>query len=84
MRDVASTEGVPLVDARELFGQHIDDLRAHRLYADEVRYYEALYGLEVLAQRNMFYVTTDGCHPGRVGHNLIADALYEVLEVGGY
>ena len=49
MRNVASIEGVPLVEARELFGRYIDDLREHRLYADEVRYYEALYGLEVLA-----------------------------------
>ena len=76
---VAETEEVPLVDVGELFLSRMDDLRAHRLYPDEVRFYEALYGVEEMAKRTEFYVTTDGCHPSRVGHNLIADALYGVL-----
>ena len=76
---VAETEEVPIVDAGELFLSRLDDLRAHRLYPDEVRFYETLYGVEEMAKRTEFYVTTDGCHPGRVGHNLIADALYGVL-----
>ena len=83
MQYVASTEGVPFLDAKELFGRHIDDLRGHLLYADEVRYYEALYGPEVMSRENSYYVTTDGCHPGRVGHNLIADALFEVVQESG-
>ena len=49
MRYVSETEGVPLVDARKIFGANIDDLRAHRLYANEVRYYEALYGEHAMA-----------------------------------
>ena len=76
---VAETEEVPLVDAGELFLSRMDDLRAHRLYPNEVRFYEELYGVEEMAKRSEFYVTTDGCHPGRVGHNLIADALHGVL-----
>lgn len=82
MSYVAETEQVPLVDALALFRRHMDDLRAHRLYADEVRFYEELYGVEEMAKRPEFYVTTDGCHPGRAGHNLIADALYEALTEG--
>ena len=79
MAYVAESEDVPLVDAGQLFRSNMDDLRAHRLYPDEVRFYETLYGVEEMARRNRFYVTTDGCHPGRVGHNLIADALYDAL-----
>lgn len=79
MRYVAETEGVPLVDALELFREHLDDLRQHRLYADEVRFYEALYGLEAMSEQPDLYVTTDGCHPGRAGNSLIADAFYEAL-----
>lgn len=79
---VAETEGVPLIDAGTLFRSRMDDLRAHRLYPDEVRFYEALYGLEEMAKRTEFYVTTDGCHPSRVGNNLIADALQAVLAEG--
>ena len=81
MQYVADTERVPLVDALELFRSKMDDLRAHRLYADEVRFYEELYGVEEMAKRPEFHVTTDGCHPGRAGHNLIADALHDVLDV---
>ena len=81
MQYVADTERVPLVDALELFRSKMDDLRAHRLYADEVRFYEELYGVEEMAKRPEFYVTTDGCHPGRAGHSLIADALHDVIDV---
>ena len=79
MRYVAETEHVPIVDALELFGDHLEDLRSHRLYADEVRFYESLYGLEAMTKQPHLYVTTDGCHPGRAGHSLIADALHEAI-----
>ena len=79
MHYAAEVEGVSLVDARELFRSSVDDLRAHRVYVDEVLFYEELYGLDTLSKRPELYVTTDGCHPGRAGHSLIADALYNAL-----
>lgn len=82
MQYVAETDGVPLIDALELFRSKMDDLRGHRLYPDEVRFYEDLYGVDEMTKRPEFYVTTDGCHPGRAGHNVIADALYDVLVTG--
>ena len=75
MREVAEEAGVPLVDALALFRTHLDDLREHRLYADEVRYAESIYGLPDMQANWRLYVTTDGCHPGRAGQSLIADAL---------
>jgi lysophospholipase L1-like esterase len=32
-----------------------------------------------MRQNLRFNVTTDGCHPNRVGHNLVADALAEAV-----
>ena len=75
MREVADAADVPLVDALELFRARLDDLRAHRIYAEEVRFAEAVYGRAEMDANWRLYVTSDGCHPGRAGHSLIADAL---------
>lgn len=83
MQYVADTELVPLIDGGALFRDKVDDLRAHRLYADEVSFYEALYGRSEMEANWRLYVTTDGCHPGRAGHSLLADALQDAVgEVG--
>ncbi|MDP7473215.1 MAG: GDSL-type esterase/lipase family protein [Vicinamibacterales bacterium] len=79
MREVAQSEDVPMVDALELFRASLDDLRSHRLYPHEVSFYEDLYGLEAMEANWRYYVTTDGCHPGRAGHSLIADALADAI-----
>lgn len=79
MRQVADAENVVMVDALDMFQTNLDDLRAHRIYPDEVRFYEALYGMEAMENNWRYYVTTDGCHPGRAGHSLLADALHNGL-----
>ena len=79
MREVARSEGVPMVDALALFLANLDDLRNHRLYPHEIGFYEDLYGQEAMEANWRYYVTTDGCHPGRAGHSLIADALAETI-----
>ncbi len=79
MRDVAEAIQAPMVDAFTLFVQHVDDLKAHRQYADEVRHYENIYGRETMEKQWRLYVTTDGCHPNRAGMSLIADALAEAI-----
>ena len=79
MRHVAGVESVPMVDGLEVFQANLDDLRAHRIYPAEIRFYEALYGMEAMEQNWRNYVTTDGCHPGRAGHSLLADALHDGL-----
>jgi lysophospholipase L1-like esterase len=33
-----------------------------------------------MAANTWMYVTTDGCHPNRAGHSLIADALDKAVE----
>ena len=82
MREVGRRLEVPMVDALPLLMDRQDDLRAYRLYADEVRYYEGLYGADVMARSDHLYVTTDGCHPNRAGMSIIADALEEAVAKG--
>jgi lysophospholipase L1-like esterase len=79
MRRVAQANRVPMVDARARLMARFDDLKAHRLYPDEVRYYENLYGLAAMEAKWQLYITSDGCHPNRAGMSVIADGLAEAI-----
>jgi lysophospholipase L1-like esterase len=79
MRDVARAYDVPMVEALPLLLGRRDDLMAHRLYPDEVKYYEDRYGREVMRRTDYLYISTDGCHPNRAGMSLLADALAEAI-----
>jgi lysophospholipase L1-like esterase len=71
---------IPVVDAGALFLERLEDLRDGRLYPDDVAYYRGLYGEDALEENWRYYVTTDGCHPNRAGHRIIADALAGAVE----
>jgi lysophospholipase L1-like esterase len=45
------------------------------VYPEQVKFYKEIYGEQVMNDNWLYYVTTDGCHPNRVGMSLIADAL---------
>ncbi len=79
MRDVAVTAQIPMVDALTIFLERFDDLKAHRLYPEDIKHYENIYGLDAMEERWQLYVSTDGCHPNRAGMRLIADALAKAL-----
>ncbi len=79
MRELADRMRIPLIDARALFVDALDDLRAGRLYPDEVRFHRDRYGEEAMANNWRLFVTTDACHPNRAGNSLIADALTEAI-----
>ncbi len=80
MHELSASRQIPMVDAVELFRDRVDELRDHRLYPDEVAHYERLYGLDAMRENWRYYVTTDGCHPNRAGHSLIADRMVEAVE----
>ena len=82
MQDVAAAARVPVVRALDRLLGRLEDLKAHRLYPDEVRYYENIYGVDAMQKKWQLYVTTDGCHPNRAGMSLIADALTDVIGSG--
>ena len=75
MSEVADSERLPLVDAREIFLEDLEDIKTGAAYPREAAYQRSLYGDEALAGNPWLYVTSDGCHPNRVGTSLIADAL---------
>jgi lysophospholipase L1-like esterase len=75
MRDTAAQMHVPFVDAGQIFREKVGQVRAGQLYPAEMAHYRDLYGTEAMDRFWLFYVTTDGCHPNRVGQSLIADAL---------
>jgi len=78
MREVAAAEDIPALDVRAVFSEHIDALEAGELYPTMVDHYRQLYG-DLFEQRRAYAVTSDGCHPHRVGHSLIADALVPLV-----
>lgn len=79
MRGAAEQAQVPMVDALGHLFDRFDDLKAHRLYPEEIEYYERLYGRDTMEVRWQLYITSDGCHPNRAGMSLIADALAEAI-----
>jgi lysophospholipase L1-like esterase len=79
MRDTARALDVPFVDAGRIFLDKVDAVKAGRLYPAEAEFYKNLYGPANMEQFWLYWLTTDGCHPNRVGHNLIADALADAV-----
>ena len=79
MRETAQKLDVPFVDVGSIFREKIDAVKAGQLYPAEARYYQDLYGPAAMENFWRYWVTTDGCHPNRVGQNLVADALADAV-----
>jgi lysophospholipase L1-like esterase len=79
MRQTARELDVPFVDAGQLFLDKIDAVRAGQIYPAEARFYQNLYGPAAMESFWRYWLTTDGCHPNRVGQSLIADALADAV-----
>lgn len=79
MSAIAEREGVLSMDGMYILLQKLPCLQSYECYEKLVRYYEELYGRTLLENRRMLYVTSDTCHPNRLGHMILAEALYERL-----
>ena len=79
MRDTARVLDVPFVDVGKIFIDNLEAVRAGRLYPAEAQFYKNLYGPAAMEDFWRYWLTTDGCHPNRVGHNLIADAVADAV-----
>ena len=79
MRDTARALDVPFVDVGKIFLDNLEAVRAGRLYPAEAQFYQNLYGPAAMEDFWRYWLTTDGCHPNRVGHSLIADALADAV-----
>jgi lysophospholipase L1-like esterase len=79
MSAVARREGARSMDGMHILLQKLPCIQTGDCYKNLSRYYERLYGREVLENRRMLYVTSDTCHPNRLGHRILAEALYQRL-----
>ena len=81
IRAEAVSTGTPLLDTQELLEAAVEDVQAGRRYAEEMASYRALYGPAMLVDYPWLAVyLTDRCHPNRIGHRLIAEALVPMVE----
>ncbi len=79
MTALGKAKGIPAYDGMRLLLKSIPDIKSGELYPDLALFYKQLYGEEVLESRRLLYVTNDTCHPNRLGHQIIADLLFERL-----
>jgi lysophospholipase L1-like esterase len=79
MRQTAKAIGVPFVDVGQIFREKADGVVAGEIYPEDAQFYKNLYGPEALQGFWRYWVTTDGCHPNRVGHKLVADAVADAV-----
>lgn len=75
MRNVADETDAPFLDVRQLFTDRVDELESGTLMPDLVAHYRRLYGRQAMERQRSLYVTSDGCHPNRIGNTLIAEQL---------
>ena len=66
------------LNGQELLINAIEDLKAHRLYPEDVVAYEARF-MDSLRSNDRFYVTSDMCHANTIGHRLLAEKITERL-----
>jgi len=80
MRVLADSAGLPFVDGKRLFNDSVEGIKSGSVYPQETAYERSVFGEKALAENRWLYVTSDGCHPNRVGANIVADALAAAVE----
>jgi lysophospholipase L1-like esterase len=75
MTSVGRRKGVPAFDGMYLMMEALPAIQRGLLEPEKARFYEDLYGREILAGRRILYVTSDSCHPNVLGHLVLAEAL---------
>lgn len=75
MRTTARELDAGYLDVRALFTARVDALEAGELMPEQVSHYRRIYGREAMRVQRSLYLTSDGCHPHRVGNTLIAEQL---------
>lgn len=79
MSALARTKNIVMLDGMQVLIRLVPGIQAGEIYPRLAKYYRDLYGEDVLRERRLLYVTNDTCHPNALGHQLIADILFERL-----
>ncbi|MFC2157681.1 SGNH/GDSL hydrolase family protein [Acidobacteriota bacterium] len=77
MMAVGEREGVRSIDGMHILLQELPCIQSGECYKRLSLFYKNLYGEQVLKDRRILYVTSDTCHPNRLGHEIIGEALFQ-------
>lgn len=77
-KKAAQKNGLLYLNGQKLLVSEIEKLKTKSLYPQMVEQMEDLYG-HMLRRNQLFYITSDSCHPNAVGHRIIADELATII-----
>jgi hypothetical protein len=80
MRKTADRFNIPFLDGGTLFNSKLEDIKSGKIYPNEMDMYRRVYGEAELRRKQSRYVTSDGCHPHRIGHFLLAEELVRIIQ----
>jgi len=74
----AQRNGLLFVDGQKKLLESIPALKNGTLFPDEVSTMHREYGT-TLAESDLFYVSSDACHPNAIGHSIVASELADTI-----
>jgi lysophospholipase L1-like esterase len=78
MRNLAKQQNLLYFNAQSYLRELLPKIKTEQLYPQLVADMREAYP-QALRKNELFYITSDGCHPNKLGHRLIADQLAELL-----
>lgn len=79
MSVLGKRQGVITIDGMYKLIQAIPMVREKETFNKLIKYYQNLYGEKILKEKRILYVTNDTCHPNVIGHQIIAEILFEKI-----
>ena len=79
---VADLEKVPAIEVYPKFDKfaYISYLENNPEFKDDLEFYKRILGKDVLKKNKKLLLTTDGFHPNRIGHKIIAEEIYITIK----
>jgi GDSL-like Lipase/Acylhydrolase family len=77
-RSTARATGARYFNGQQYLMRRLKSIQAGEYYPDIVAEMRALYPRE-LEQKRVYYVTSDGCHPNKLGHRMITDEIAKII-----
>jgi lysophospholipase L1-like esterase len=74
----ATRNGMLFVDGQRKLLESIPALKSGLIFPSEVNEMRREYGA-TLAQNDLYYVSSDACHPNTIGHSIVADQLAKTI-----
>ncbi len=75
---IAKRKGFLQLDGQELLLESLPKIQSAEIYATKAQALRKDLGT-LLSQEPLLYVSSDGCHPNAIGHEIIAQGLLEVI-----